>query len=62
MRMRTLPDRAGAILSRLLRPDRHPVLRLLEDQPLIVADILAATPQRTTNSPARTTTGRDCDA
>lgn len=32
-------------LARLLRPDRHPLIRLLESQPLTVADVLAAAPR-----------------
>ena len=38
----------GAALSRLLRPDQSPVLRVLEAQRLTVADVVAAaeTPSR----------------
>ena len=32
----------GAALSRLLRPDQSPVLRVLEAQRLTVADVVAA--------------------
>jgi hypothetical protein len=35
--MRTLIDALG----RLLRPDQHIVLRLLDDQPMTVADLIA---------------------
>ena len=31
----------GAALQRLLRPERHIVLRLLDDQPVTPADMLA---------------------
>jgi hypothetical protein len=38
-------------LDRLLRTDLHPVLSLLGDGPLTVADILAAAPHRSTRQP-----------
>lgn len=32
---------SGAGLARLLRPDQHPVVHLLADQPLTVPDVIA---------------------
>jgi hypothetical protein len=49
-------------LSRLTRPDRHLVLRVLQDQPLTVSDILDRAPLEASNGlEARESTTRPAD-